>query len=393
MITREISRFIANITKKYPVITITGPRQSGKTTLVKTIFREKPYVNLEHIETREFAKQDPIGFLKKYPEGAVIDEVQRVPELFSYIQVIVDEVQQMGMFILTGSSQFNLLSSITQSLAGRTALCKLLPFSISELSAYTATYTIVDFLHKGFYPIIYDRELEPSEALGNYIETYIERDLRQFSQIHNLSLFRKFIRMCAGRIGQLLNLSSIANNVGISHTTAREWLTILEASYIVFLLEPFYANIKKRLIKSPKLYFYDVGLASYLLGVEYKSQLQTHPLKGNLFENLIIMEIIKYRFNQGKRNNLHFYRDSNGREVDILYTLAQHHIPIEVKAGETITQDYFKGLDSFEKLFPELPYGKALIYGGERFETFKNTSILSCKRIHEFLTTLSAETG
>lgn len=337
------------------------------------------------MDNREFARSDPRGFLKRIPDGAILDEIQRVPELISYIQEIVDEKKQNNMFILSGSQQFEFTNSINQSLAGRTALLKLLPFSITEVKNNYGFSNIEEVLYKGFYPRIYDQNLDPTQALGDYFETYVERDLRQLIQVKNLTVFEKFVKMCAGRIGQLLNLNSLGNDVGISQTTAREWLTILEASYIVFLLEPYHANIKKRLVKSPKLYFYDVGLASYLLGIENKSHVFHHPLKGNLFENLVVTEILKYRFNKGKRNNLNFYRDSAGNEIDVIYNIAQNALPIEIKAGETVAAEFFKGFKVFEKIAGSFPFGKLIIYGGTREESRGNTKIVNFSKIKEAL--------
>ena len=389
MIIREISDYLLKLAGKYPVITITGPRQSGKTTLAKEAFKNKAYINLEAMDSREFARSDPRGFLKRIPEGAILDEIQRVPELVSYIQEIVDEEKINGMFILTGSQQFEFTNSINQSLAGRTALLKLLPFSLTEVDKNYGYANIEEILYTGFYPRIYDQKLEPTQALGDYFETYVERDLRQLIQIKNLSVFQKFVRMCAGRIGQLLNLNSLSSDVGISHTTARDWLTILEASYIVFLLKPFHPNINKRLVKSPKLYFYDIGLASYLLGIENKSHADLHPLKGNLFENLVVTEILKYRFNRGKRNNLNFYRDSAGNEIDVIYNIAQNFLPIEIKLGETVAAEFFKGFKVIENNIESLPFGKLIIYGGEREEVRGNTKIVNFSKIGEVLDEIS----
>ena len=385
MIVREISQYLTRLAEKYPVVTITGPRQSGKTTLVREIFKDKTYVNLEMLDNREFASSDPRGFLRKIPEGAILDEIQRVPDLSSYIQGIVDEKKQNGMFILTGSQQFEVSNLINQSLAGRTALLKLLPFSLSEVRHNYGFSTIDELIHKGFYPRIYDQELEPTQALADYFETYVERDLRQLIQVKNLSAFQKFVRLCAGRVGQVLNLTSIGSDVGISHTSAREWLTILEASYVVFLLQPYHININKRLIKSPKIYFYDVGLASYLLGIENVSHVETHPLRGNLFENLVLMEILKYRYNQGKGNNLNFYRDSRGSEIDIIYRVGPHLLPLEVKSGETVASDFFKGFSTFEQVVPDLPFGKAVIYGGDGDETRQDVKISGILKIQNIL--------
>ncbi len=370
---------------KYPVITITGPRQSGKTTLARNTFTEKPYANLENPVTRQFAEEDPLAFLGQYPQGAIIDEIQRVPELLSYIQVIVDERRENSLFVLTGSQQFELMHGITQSLAGRTALLKLLPLSIAELATHFSP-GVDEMLFKGFYPRIYDQDIAPDQAYGDYFETYVERDLRQLVNVKNLSLFQRFVKLCAGRCGQLLNLNSLANDTGISHSTAREWMTVLEASYIVFLLQPFHANIGKRLVKSPKIYFYDVGLASWLLGIEEERQIATHPLRGGLFENMCVMEALKYRYHRGKRNNLFFYRDSNGNEVDILYTKGEEILPIEVKSGQTITSAWFRNLKSFRRLFPGKTSSKScLVYGGETEQIRQDVHVIRATSLAQCL--------
>jgi len=369
MVVREISSHLRTLASHYPVITLTGPRQSGKTTLVRQVFKEKAYINLELLDQREFARSDPRGFLRRIPDGAILDEIQHVPELLSYIQGIVDEKRVNNLFVLTGSQQFEVLNRVSQSLAGRTALLKLLPFSFTEVKNNYDISSINQLLFKGFFPRIYDQNLEPSQALQYYFETYIERDLRQLIQIKNLSQFQKFVRLCAGRTGQLLNLNSLGNDAGVSHTTAREWLSLLEASYMIFLLEPFHRNLGKRLIKSPKLYFYDTGLACHLLGIEKEGQVDSHPLRGSLFENLVIAELVKFRFNQGKGINLNFYRDSTGNEIDVIYNIAQEILPIEIKAGETVTPDYFKGLLSLEKVIASYPYGRCIVYNGDHEET------------------------
>lgn len=385
MIIREISKYLDDLAKKYPIITITGPRQSGKTTLAKMVFKDKVYINLELLDNRDFANSDPRGFLRKIPDGAILDEIQRVPELISYIQGIVDEKNKNGMFILTGSQQFEVSNSINQSLAGRTALLKLLPFSFNEIQKNYNIADVDQLIFQGFYPRIYDQNLEPNQALADYFETYVERDLRQLVQIKNLSQFQKFVRLCAGRVGQILNLHSLSNDVGISHTTAREWLTLLEASYIIFLLEPFHRNIKKRLIKSPKLYFYDVGLASYLLGIENLTHLESHPLRGNLFENMIVVDILKYRFNKGKKNNLNFFRDSTGNEVDLIYNSGANFLPIEIKSSETFSSEFLKGLNVLKKVFTDYPFGRLIVYAGQQTETRDDIKIVP---FHETINTL-----
>jgi hypothetical protein len=366
LLNRTTETVLKDLAGKYPVVTITGPRQSGKTTLCRKVFFHKPYANLESPDVRQFAVDDPRGFLAQYPDGAVLDEIQRAPDLVSYLQPLVDQDQRDSLFILTGSQQFEVSNTINQSLAGRTALVKLLPFSIAEIQTAFVLPGIDRLLYHGFYPRLWDKQLNPTQALGDYCQTYIERDLRQLVAIKDLNLFQRFIQLCAGRIGGLLNVSSLANDTGVSHTTAGNWLSLLEASYIIFQLQPYYRNISKRLVKSPKLYFYDVGLATFLLGIENETQLARDPLRGSLFENLVVAEALKYRFNQGRRSNLFFYRDSKGNEVDLLIVSGSDIFPIEIKSGMTITRDYFKGLNHFAKVFSDdIPQGSGLVYGGE----------------------------
>jgi predicted AAA+ superfamily ATPase len=369
------------------VITVTGPRQSGKTTLARQTFSEKPYANLENPVVRQFAIEDPAGFLNQYPQGAVLDEIQRTPELLSYLQAIVDDKKENGLYVLTGSSQFELMEKISQSLAGRTALLKLLPFSIKELASYKVE-SLDELILKGFYPRIYDQDIPPGQAYGDYFETYIERDLRQLMNIKSLNLFQRFVTLCAGRTGQLLNLSNLANDTGISHSTAREWMTVLQASYIVYLLPPFYRNIKKRLVKSPKLYFYDVGLACWLLGIENISHVKNHPLRGQLFENIAVVEALKYRYNLGKRDNLNFFRDSAGNEIDLIYNISHNLLPVEIKSGQTITSEYFKGLKIFKKVFPDLPYGQLVIYAGDKSQKRTDVKVININRFSQVLETI-----
>jgi len=365
MIKRTLQPHLLRLFQSYPVVTVTGPRQSGKTTLCRAAFPKMPYVNLESPDERLFASEDPRSFLKRYGEGAVIDEVQRAPELLSYIQVHVDELRRNSLFVLTGSQQLHVSEAISQSLAGRTALLRLLPFSLSEASRLKPDLDLETMLQTGFYPRIYDHGLDPNQALGDYFETYVERDVRQLVEVRNLSGFRTFVRLCAGRIGQLLNLRSLGSDAGVSHTTARQWLSVLEASFIAFLLPPYHGNVSKRLIKSPKLYFYDVGLAAYLLGIESPSQVFTHPLKGGLFENLVVVEALKLRFNRGKRENLYFYRDSKGQEIDLLYVLANRYLAIEAKAGRTISRQYFDAFRTFRDVFGDAAAGEILVHGGD----------------------------
>ena len=361
MITREITPCLVELFGKYPFVTVTGPRQSGKTTLCRAAFPHLQYANLEAPDLREFAESDPRGFLAQLGGGAILDEIQRVPILLSYLQVLADEQRENGLFVLTGSEQFRLSDAINQSLAGRTALLRLLPFSLDERRQTGASDRIDDILYSGCYPRIHDQKLEPRQALGDYFETYVERDVRQIGEIRNLSNFRRFVRLCAGRVGQLANLSALGADAGVSHPTARHWLTVLEASYVVFLLPPFYANIRKRLVKSPKLYFYDVGLASYLIGIEHAGQLATHPLRGALFENAVIVEALKYRFNRGYRSNLSFFRDARGLECDLLYENGNGIGAIEIKSGATVTSD--DALNRIARVLPQIS-GKVVVYGG-----------------------------
>ena len=375
MIPRTLSPVLSQLASQYPAVTLTGPRQSGKTTLCRSCFPDKPYLNLESPDVREYARTDPRGFLGSYPDGAIFDEIQRAPDLLSYLQPIIDADTRPGRFILTGSQQFEVMNQISQSLAGRTAILKLLPFSIEELSASGTTLSIDALLLSGFYPRIHAAGLNPTQALGDYFETYVDRDLRQLVAVKDLAQFEKFVRVCAGRVGQLLNLQSLGNDVGVSHTTARNWLTLLEASYVVFLLTPWHANISKRQIKSPKLYFHDVGLAAYLLGIESETHVDRHPLRGNLFENMIVADALKYRYHRGRRGNLHFWRDARGSEVDLVIENGPDILLAEIKAGATISSDWFKSLDLLAVHLPDKSVKLALVYGGGERQIRTNASI------------------
>ncbi|OGQ33777.1 MAG: AAA family ATPase [Deltaproteobacteria bacterium RIFCSPHIGHO2_12_FULL_43_9] len=352
--------------RKYPIVTVVGPRQSGKTTLVREAFGNFKYTNLEDPAEREFAKSDPRGFLKKYDQSVIIDEIQRVPELTSYIQVLVDERKSNGQFVLTGSQNFSIREALSQTLSGRTSILTLLPFSMDELKL---SQDKTDWIYKGFYPRIYDSKLNPTRALSDYVSTYVERDLRQITAVKDLAVFQTFIKTCATNIGQIINLENIGNECGISQTTAREWLSILEASFIIFRLQPYHVNIRKRLIKRPKLYFYDVGLASYLLGIESKEHVDSHPLRGSLFENMVIVEIMKYRLNRHQPLNFNFYRDSDDNEIDLFVNISQYTVPIEIKYSSTISEEFTRAFRIADKLFKEQPYGKILVYGGDKRES------------------------
>ena len=364
MISRHLANQLLSVAKKYPVITITGPRQSGKTTCCRASFPDMPYFNLEDPDIREFASSDPRGFLLQMNAGGIIDEIQRAPELTSYLQGVVDDPAFSGTFVLTGSQNFSIRNAVSQSLAGRTALFTLLPFSVAEIRSITHGYSDSDFIYNGFYPRLYDKKIDPQRFYADYVGTYVERDLRSLSLVRDLSTFQIFLRLCAGRTGQILNLQSLANDCGISQATAREWISLLEASYILYRLPPFYRNIGKRFIKTPKIYFCDVGLAAFLLGISESGQVDNHPLKGQLFETLVLAELLKMRFNNGLINNLLYYRDSNGKEVDVIIPRGLGFTAIEVKSAKTVVRDFFSGLKSFDALVPE-QVDKLLVYGGD----------------------------
>lgn len=392
MIEREISSYLKKLIKKYPVITITGPRQSGKTYLAKNTLTNYEYVNLEDLEIRSFAKNDPKGFLKKYPGKIIIDEIQRAPELTSYIQVISDERKQSGQFILTGSQNFQIMDTLSQSLAGRTANLTLLPFSFNEIEKKYKKKDFIDTLiFTGFYPAIYDKNLKPTEMLSNYVSSYVERDLKQLSEIKNLDLFQRFMVLCAGRVGQLLNLNNISNDLGVSSNTLKEWLSLLRASYIIFLLQPYHPNVNKRLVKSPKLYFYDVGLASYLLGIDDSKQIKSHPLRGQLFENLIVIETLKHRYNKGLNNNLSFYRDSNSNEIDLIYQIANKFTAVEIKSTSTIRfdkeygKDIFKSLDNIQSVMKEKVNNRVIVYAGDSDYNVQRYTVRNIKSFRSVL--------
>lgn len=381
-INRDIASVINDAIKYFPVITITGPRQSGKTTLIKHLFNQLPYYSLENIDVLNFALNDPIAFLNQHPNGMILDEVQNAPELLSYIQGLVDENSDCK-FILSGSSQFSMLKSVTQSLAGRTAIFELLPLSYSEVSKYTDTKSLDEIIFEGFYPAIYSDKNIPKYLYPNYVKTYIERDVRDLLQVKDLLQFQTFLRLCAGRIGSLFNASELSNEVGVSVNTIKSWLSVLQASYIVTLLPPFFANTQKRLIKTPKLYFNDTGLACYLLGIETPDQLSRDKMRGNLFENFIITESLKYRFNQGKDRNLYFYRDSNQNEVDLLLQIGDRYKAIEIKSSQTYNPSFEKGLKAFESLSDVKILNKFIVYSGELENTKADIKLLNYKHLSD----------
>lgn len=367
MIPRDAQTTLQTFAAGFPIVGITGPRQSGKTTLARAVFGDRPYASLEDPDTRAFATDDPRGFLKGFPDGAVLAEVQRCPSLFSYLQTRVDQTGRCGEFVLTGSQQFGMVSAITQSLVGRAGLLALLPFALSELRQADRVPTSVDeALWRGAYPPVHDRPVEPSIWYSNYVQTYLERDVRQLIQVRDLTQFQRFLRLCAGRTGQLLNQSALADETGVSHNTIREWLSVLEASYIIHRLPPQHRNFNKRLVKTPKLYFIDTGLAAWLLGIETASQLASHPLRGELFETWVVGEYLKHRFNGGHPSNLTFWRDRHGHEVDLLVETGDRLQPIEIKAGATVHRDSFKGLRRWLELAGGSAANPALIYAGDQ---------------------------
>lgn len=363
MIARTLATRLLALFQKFQVVTITGPRQSGKTTLVRATFPALPYVSLEDPDMRLFALNDPRGFLANYPTGAILDEIQNAPDLFSYLQRIVDENRQI-QFVLTGSSNFLLMEKISQTLAGRTAILHLLPFSLAELEPGAEPYE--DVIFKGRYPRIYDRDIDPTDFYPAYIQTYVEKDVRLIKNIGDSNAFIQFIRLCAGRVGQLLNYASLANDAGISPNTAKSWFAILESSYILYRLQPYHRNFSKRLVKSPKLYFYDTGVACSLLGVRAASQVNLHYLKGALFENLIVNEFVKRNFHRGDNRQPYFWQDNNGREIDCLLADGEQVVPVEIKAGKTLSMNYFDNLKQWRSL-AGLPDDQGyVVYGGDQ---------------------------
>jgi len=382
MIQREIKDKLLQLCVKFPVVSLTGPRQSGKTTLLKESFPEYLYTSLEEPDTRIYAESDPRRFLASGPK-MIIDEIQRVPELFSYIQTITDHTNQTGQFIISGSQSFLLDERISQSLAGRVAILHLMPFSYSELSAHgLRANSFEELIYNGFYPRLYDRKIDPQDFHPNYIQTYIERDVRLLQNIQNLNLFVRFMRLCAGRAGQLLNLSALANDTGVSVNTAKSWLSVLEAGFIVFLLQPHFKNFNKRLVKMPKLYFHDTGLASSLLGISSAEQIETHYQYGALFENLVISELLKRRYHQGARNNLYFWRDHKGAEIDVIIDQGNSLIPVEIKSSQTYSGSFFSSLNYWRKLSGSQDKKQFVIYGGDGIRETRDGMLVGWRELN-----------
>lgn len=382
MIKRDLTSKLVDLVHKYPIVTLTGPRQSGKSTLLRMCFPEYKYVSLEDPDMRLYALEDPRGFLATYPDKTIIDEVQRVPELFSYLQTYVDKENKEGMYLLAGSHNFLLMQHVGQSLAGRTAILRLLAFSHKEMKAGSILPSSIDEeIFNGAYPRIYDKDINPIDFYPFYIQTYVERDVRLMKNIGDLSKFIRFLKLCAGRIGQLLNLSSLANECGIAVSTAQAWVSLLEASYILYLLKPDHNNYAKRLVKTPKLYFYDTGLACSLLEIKDAAQISTHFLRGGLFENLVINEFIKEAYNKGQEANLTFWRDSTGNEVDLLQYIDGKPHAFEIKSGATYSKDYFKGIDKWAKLAEADSDQCFAIYAGDKSLKTSKGEVISWKKI------------
>jgi len=386
-IQRDIAPHILALCRSFPIVTITGPRQSGKTTLCRQLFPDKPYVSLEALDQRAFATNDPRGFLETYASGAVIDEVQRAPDLLSYLQGEVDARPAAGRFVLTGSANLALLESVSQSLAGRTGLVTLLPCSRPEYVRFPGDPpSLWQQVWRGGFPAIPDRGIAPSDWFDTYVATYLERDVRQITNVVDLSAFQSFLGLIAGRVGQLLNLSQVGSDSGVTHNTARAWLSVLEASYVAFRLQPFHANIRKRLVRAPKTYFFDTGLACFLLGIRSPDQLEKHPLRGALFENHIVCEVLKSTLNAGRRPRMFFFRDHQGHEVDLLVERGDSVAAVEIKSGQTLAGDMFDDLAwlAGQDLGPQrLPLAPMLVYAGRERQRRAQATVLPWFAVHE----------
>ncbi|MCL2329025.1 MAG: ATP-binding protein [Bacteroidetes bacterium] len=382
MIRRNIEQVLCTLLQKFPAVNITGPRQSGKTTLVKSLNGDYNYLSLENPDTRLFAESDPRGFLRSAGEKFILDEVQYVPQLFSYLQEILDTAKENGKVILLGSQSFLMNQHISQSLAGRVASLKLLPLSYAELkSANQNSQNIDTVLFRGGYPRLFNETIEPVYFFPNYIETYLQRDVRLLRNIENLNTFVRFIKLCAGRVGNILDISSLANDAGISVNTAKAWLSLLEASYILYFVQPFSGNVNRRMIKSPKLYFYDTGLVCSLLNIEQEKQLETFYLRGALFENFVFSELIKSRFNAGLPANFYFLRDSKGVEIDCVQELPEGMRFIEIKSSETLSNDHIRNINLLKNLFPKTENN--VVYSGQKVVDFHNVRFVNWQNMEE----------
>lgn len=377
MISRSITKELLIQLQEYPIVTLIGPRQAGKTTLVRNVLLNYAYVSLEDPENRQLAIDDPKAFLRRYPGKTIFDEVQRTPELLSYLQGIVDDEGTNGRFVLTGSHQLALRAAVSQSLAGRTGILHLLPLSIEELMRAKIEFEAFEsYIFHGFLPRVHDQNQRPDRAYSNYYQTYVERDVRQLIQLKDVSLFEKFMKLLAGRVGQIVNYQSLSNDVGVGAKTIKQWLSILEASFVIFKLPPYFENFGKRVIKSPKYYFMEPGLLSYLLGIEKSSQVSRDPLVGHLFENLVVLEVLKSRYNQGRNAGLYFFRDSNGNEIDLLCKTGDGLIGVEIKSASTWNSGFTKGLDYFSQSNAELSRSM-VVYSGDAIELSSGVEVVS----------------
>lgn len=386
MLPRALAHTLQRLSRTFPAVAVTGPRQSGKTTLVRELYSNKPYVSLEDPQERAFASEDPRGFLERFTDGGVFDEAQRWPDLFSYLQGMIDSDRVPGRFVLTGSQQFGLLSGVTQSLAGRVGMTRLLPLSLTELpDSQTDALGLDSLMLRGMYPVLHTQDLRWADWFASYVATYVERDVRQVLNVQDLSTFQRFLRLCAARTGQLLNVSALAGETGVTSHTARAWLSVLEASDIAFLLPPYHRNFGKRLVKSPKLYFVDTGLACWLMGIRDIEALSLHPLRGAIFETLVVSECLKFRLNAGLPPDLYFWRDNNALEADLVFETKGRLQPVEIKSGRTVTSDYIRAGQKASRFAGEEALTPWLVYGGDEDYVRSGVKVIGWRHLHQAL--------
>ncbi|MBY0353400.1 ATP-binding protein [Candidatus Babeliales bacterium] len=390
-IKRKITQNLLEASSEFPVVAVLGPRQSGKTTLVQSAFPEKRYVSLEDYDIRALAEEDPRRFLTDYPNeaGIILDEIQHTPKLLSYMQTMVDREKKNGFFIVTGSQNFLVDEAITQTLAGRMAVLTLLPLSLQELEEASLLPEKIDTaLYRGFYPKAHAEKVSVDRLYSNYLRLYVERDVRQIKNVADLSLFQKFMRLCAGRTGQILNFTSLGNDCGVTHSTVSAWISLLEASYVIFLLYPYYENYGKRIIKSPKLYFVDSGIACSLLKIRSAEELADHYLRGNLIESMIITDLLKQQHNREQQPSLYFWRDQTGHEIDCIIDTSRYPIPLEIKASSTVATDFFTGLKTWQEIVENKENPKYLVYGGAQNQTWPQAEVLSWRSVGGLIDTI-----